>query len=81
MIDQELLKRFDLLNMPKNVQRIRHQKEDINYFLNGLDELTATENVWKIIYIQKPTQPRSLPISIGRGIDEQRGKINVGYLL
>ena len=29
---------------------------------------------------QKPTQPRSLPISIGRGIGEQRGKINVGYL-
>lgn len=52
MIDQELLKRFDLLNMPKNVQRIRHQKEDITYFLNGLDELTSTENVWKIIYVQ-----------------------------
>ena len=52
MIDQELLKRFDLLNMPKNVQHIRHQKEDITYFLNGLDELTTTENVWKIIYVQ-----------------------------
>ena len=24
--------------------------------------------------IQKPTQPRSLPISIGRGIGEQRGE-------
>lgn len=52
MIDQELLKRFDLLNNSENVQRIRHQKKDITYFLNGLDELTATENVWKIIYIQ-----------------------------
>lgn len=52
MIDQELLKRFDLLNMPKNVQYIRHQKKDITYFLNGLDELTSTENVWKIIYVQ-----------------------------
>lgn len=30
--------------------------------------------------IQKPTQPRSLPISIGGGIGEWRGKINVGYL-
>lgn len=52
MIDQELLKRFDRLNMPKNVQRIRYQKENITYFLNGLDELTTTENVWKIIYVQ-----------------------------
>lgn len=52
MIDQELLRRFDLLNTSENVQRIRHQKKDITYFLNGLDELTTTENVWKIIYIQ-----------------------------
>lgn len=52
MIDQELLKRLDLLNMPKNVQHIRYQKENITHFLEGLDELTSTENVWKIIYIQ-----------------------------
>lgn len=52
MIDQELLKRFDLLNSSEDVQRIRYQKKDITYFLNGLDELTATENVWKIIYVQ-----------------------------
>ena len=52
MIDQDLLKRFDYLNNSENVQRIRHQKKDITYFLNGLDELTATENVWKIIYVQ-----------------------------
>ena len=52
MIDQELLKRFDHLNMSKNVQHIRHQKKDITHFLNGLDELTTTENVWKIIYVQ-----------------------------
>lgn len=52
MIDQELLKRFDRLNMPKNVQHIRHQKETITRFLEGLDELTTTENVWKIIYTQ-----------------------------
>lgn len=52
MIDQELLKRFDRLNMPKNVQHIRHQKETITRFLEGLDELTTTENVWKIIYVQ-----------------------------
>lgn len=52
MIDQELLKRFDRLNMSKNVQHIRHQKENITRFLKGLDELTTTENVWKIIYVQ-----------------------------
>lgn len=52
MIDQELLKRFDFLNNSENVQHIRYQKKDITYFLNGLDELTATENVWKIIYVQ-----------------------------
>ena len=52
MIDQELLKRFDLLNMPKNAQHIRHQKETITRFLEGLDELTTTENIWKIIYTQ-----------------------------
>ena len=52
MIDQELLKRFDRLNMPKNVQHIRHQKETITRFLEGLDELTTTENIWKIIYTQ-----------------------------
>lgn len=52
MIDQELLKRFDRLNMSKNVQHIRHQKEDITHFLEGLDELTTTENIWKIIYTQ-----------------------------
>lgn len=34
-----------------------------------------------ITKFQRPTQPRSLPISIGRGIGEQRGKINVGCLL
>ena len=49
MIDQELLKRFDRLNMPKNVQHIRHQKETITRFLEGLHELTTTENIWKII--------------------------------
>lgn len=52
MIDQELLKRFDRLNMPKNVQHIRHQKENITRFLEGLNELTTTENIWKIIYTQ-----------------------------
>ena len=52
MTDQELLKRFDRLNMSKNVQHIHHQKKDITYFLNGLDKLTTTENVWKIIYVQ-----------------------------
>ena len=52
MIDQELLKRFDRLNMPKNVQHIRHQKETITRFLEGLHELTTTENIWKIIYTQ-----------------------------
>ena len=52
MIDQELLRRFDLLNIPKNVQHIRHQKETITRFLEGLDELTTTENIWKIIYVQ-----------------------------
>ena len=52
MINQELLKRFDRLNMSKNVQHIRHQKETITRFLEGLDELTTTENIWKIIYTQ-----------------------------
>ena len=52
MIDQELLKRLDLLNMSKNVQHIRHQKEDITHFLEGLNELTTTENIWKTIYTQ-----------------------------
>lgn len=52
MIDQELLKRFDRLNMPKNIQHIRYQKETITRFLEGLDELVTTENIWKIIYIQ-----------------------------
>lgn len=52
MIDQELLKRFDRLNMSKNVQHIRHQKKTITRFLEGLDELTTTENIWKIIYTQ-----------------------------
>lgn len=52
MINQELLKRFDRLNMPKNVQHIRHQKETITRFLEGLDELITTENIWKIIYTQ-----------------------------
>ena len=52
MINQELLKRFDRLNMPKNVQHIRHQKKTITRFLEGLDELTTTENIWKIIYTQ-----------------------------
>lgn len=52
MIDQELLKRFDRLNMSKNVQHIRHQKENITRFLKGLNELTTTENIWKIIYVQ-----------------------------
>lgn len=52
MIDQELLKRFDRLNMSKNVQHIRHQKKNITHFLEGLDELVTTENIWKIIYTQ-----------------------------
>lgn len=52
MIDQELLKRFDLLNTSKNVHHILYQKENITRFLEGLDELTTTENVWKIIYTQ-----------------------------
>lgn len=52
MIDQELLKRFDLLNISKNVHHIIYQKEAITRFLEGLDELTTTENVWKIIYTQ-----------------------------
>lgn len=52
MIDQELLKRFDYLNSSENTQRVRYQKKDITCFLDGLDELTTTENVWKVIYIQ-----------------------------
>lgn len=52
MIDQELLKRFDRLNISKNVQHIRHQKKTITRFLEGLNELTTTENIWKIIYVQ-----------------------------
>ena len=52
MIDQELLKRFDLLNTSKNVHHILYQKENITRFLEGLDELATTENVWKIIYTQ-----------------------------
>lgn len=52
MIDQELLRRFDLLNNSENVQRIRHQKENITRFLECLDELVIAQNIWKIIYIQ-----------------------------
>lgn len=52
MIDQELLKRFDLLNTAKNSHHIVRQKENITRFLKGLDELTTTENIWKIIYTQ-----------------------------
>ena len=52
MIDQELLKRFDLLNTEKNVRHVIYQKEAITRFLEGLDELATTENVWKIIYTQ-----------------------------
>lgn len=52
MIDQELIKRFDLLNTSKNVRHIIYQKEAITRFLESLDELTTTENVWKIIYTQ-----------------------------
>lgn len=52
MIDQELLKRFDLLNTTKNSHHIVRQKENITRFLKGLDELTTTENIWKIIYTQ-----------------------------
>lgn len=52
MIDQELIKRFDLLNTSKNVHHILYQKENITRFLEGLDELATTENVWKIIYTQ-----------------------------
>lgn len=52
MIDQELLKRFDLLNNSKNIHHILCQKENITRFLEGLGELTTTENVWKIIYVQ-----------------------------
>ena len=52
MIDQELLRRFDRLNMPKNVQHIRHQKEDITRFLECLDELVIAQNIWKTIYAQ-----------------------------
>lgn len=52
MIDQELLKRFDLLNTSKNVHHILYQKETITRFLEGLNELTTTENIWKIIYVQ-----------------------------
>lgn len=52
MINQELLKRFDLLNTSKNVRHIIYQKEAITRFLESLDELTTTENIWKIIYTQ-----------------------------
>lgn len=52
MIDQELLKRFDRLNIPKNVQHIRHQKENITRFLECLDELVIAQNIWKTIYAQ-----------------------------
>lgn len=52
MIDQELLKRFDLLNNSENVQRIRYQKENITRFLECLDELVIAQNIWKTIYTQ-----------------------------
>lgn len=52
MIDQELLRRFDLLNNSENVQRIRYQKENITHFLECLDELVITQNIWKTIYAQ-----------------------------
>lgn len=52
MIDQELLKRFDLLNNSENVQRIRYQKENITRFLECLDELVIAQNIWKTIYAQ-----------------------------
>ena len=52
MINQELLKRFDRLNMSKNVQHIRSQKEDITRFLECLDELVVAQNIWKTIYAQ-----------------------------
>lgn len=52
MIDQELLKRFDLLNNSENVQRIRYQKENITRFLECLDELVTAQNIWKTIYAQ-----------------------------
>ena len=52
MIDQELLKRFDLLNNSENVQRIRYQKENITHFLECLDELVIAQNIWKTIYAQ-----------------------------
>lgn len=52
MIDQELLRRFDLLNTSKNTHHIICQKENITHFLEGLDELTTTENIWKVIYVQ-----------------------------
>lgn len=52
MIDQELLRRFDLLNMPKNKHHILCQKENITRFLNILDELACTQNIWKAIYAQ-----------------------------
>lgn len=52
MIDQELLKRFDYLNNSKNTHHIIYQKENITRFLNILDELTRTQNIWKTIYAQ-----------------------------
>lgn len=52
MIDQELLRRFDLLNNSENVQRIRYQKENITRFLECLDELVIAQNIWKTIYAQ-----------------------------
>lgn len=52
MIDQELLKRFDYLNNSKNTHHIICQKENITRFLNILDELTRTQNIWKTIYAQ-----------------------------
>ena len=52
MIDQELLKRFDLLNSSENTQRIRYQKKDITRFLECLDELVIAQNIWKTIYAQ-----------------------------
>lgn len=38
--------------MPKNVQRIRYQKENITRFLECLDELVIAQNIWKTIYAQ-----------------------------
>lgn len=52
MIDQELLKRFDLLSSSKNVHHILCQKKNITRFLTILDELEQTQNIWKTIYAQ-----------------------------